>query len=112
MATTPSNTLTASALRAAAQTTPFTPKLPDRQKGVDYYRAHIDKEMVEEDRFVEVSFDEFMNNFVRDGAAVFNPDAHDFSMDVNLLKEEFTEQASYLPLVSKVAHVILRPGSL
>lgn len=64
MPDTPPNTVTATALKLEAQTTPVNAKLRDRAKGNDKVRAFADQAMVQEARYVEITLKDFKDKFL------------------------------------------------
>ncbi|TCD63746.1 hypothetical protein EIP91_004997 [Steccherinum ochraceum] len=64
MASTPPHSATSAEAAARAAITPLTGRHPDRQKGLANIRNHLDAGMTREDRYVEVTWKDFMKEYV------------------------------------------------
>ncbi|TCD60312.1 hypothetical protein EIP91_010361 [Steccherinum ochraceum] len=64
MSSTPPNSVTSGEAAVRAAATPLTVKHPDRRKGLQHVRNHLDGNMTNEGRYVEVTWDNFMKTYV------------------------------------------------
>lgn len=98
MATTPPNTVTSAEAVARVSSTPITAKHPDRQKGILHVRNHLDGNMTNDGRYVEVTWTAFMKNYVPTTTETF--DAKDAQIDLQNFAGS-NEKACYPPIVSR-----------